>query len=335
MIKKYIALSLLFASIAVGGCSSGDDTELDDEILLHDAESPTATPGIGGSVYDTIVVQNTQFSTLRKVIDLAGLANELDDENKTFTVFAPNDAAFEILNTGEAPTALDVLLADTDALIRLLQYHIVSSSVDEIFLDAAAAVGVTLPTMIEGESLTVTTTAASIAGLAINGVNISTTDMVLEVAENETTSGIVHTIVEVLQVPEVIESSTESPGPGAVTEGAGAVQAALESAGNYTAFLNLGYLDAYETNAWTVFAPTDEAIAVASTTLNVLDLISVNAGALSAADILAAGTIATNRGASYAVTGTEDALLVDGKAAALVATGAAGTLVYSLDGILE
>ena len=206
MIKKYIALSLIAANVAVGGCSGGADNELDGGDLLNDAESPTATPGVGGSVYDTIVVQDTQFSTLRKIIDLADFANELDDENKIFTVFAPNDAAFEILNTGDAPTPLDVLLADTDALIRLLQYHVVSGSFDEITLDAAAAVGVTLSTMIEGESLTVTTTAASIAGLAINGIDISTTDMVLEVAEGETTSGIVHAIVEVLKVPETTES---------------------------------------------------------------------------------------------------------------------------------
>ena len=150
MIKKYIAVSLFFASVAVVGCSGGEGDEFDGGDLLHDAESPTATPGVGGSVYDTIVVHNTQFSTLRKVIDLAGLANELDDESKTFTVFAPDDAAFEILNTGNAPTALDVLMADTDALIRLLQYHVVSGSSDEIFLDTAAAVGVTLPTLIEG-----------------------------------------------------------------------------------------------------------------------------------------------------------------------------------------
>ncbi len=335
MIKKYIAPGLIAASVVVGGCSGGADNEFDGGNLLQDAESPSATPGVGGSVYDTIVVQDTQFSTLRKAIDLAGLADVFDDENNKFTVFAPDDNAFEVLNTGEAPTPLDVLMADTDALIRLLQYHVVSGSFDEITLDAAAAVGVTLPTMIEGESLAVTTTAASIAGLAINGVNISTTDMVLEVAEDETTSGIVHTIVEVLKVPEATEFPTGSNEPGTVTEGAGVVQATLESAGNYTAFLSLGFLDSYETNAWTVFAPTDEAIAVAGTTLNVLDLISVNAGALSPTDLLAAGSIATHRGTEYAVTGTEDALLVDGKAAALVATGTAGTLVYSLDGILE
>ncbi len=104
MIRKYIAVSLFFASVAVIGCSGGESNESDGGDLLNDAESPKATPGVGGSVYDTIVVHNSQFSTLRKVIDLAGLANELDDENQTFTVFAPDDAAFEILNTGDAPT---------------------------------------------------------------------------------------------------------------------------------------------------------------------------------------------------------------------------------------
>ncbi len=152
-------------------------------------------------------MHNSQFSTLRKVIDLAGLANELDDETKTFTVFAPDDAAFEILNTGEAPTPLDVLIADTDALIRLLQYHVVSGSFDEVTLDAAAAVGTTLPTLIEGESLVVTTDDASIVGLAINGIGISTTDMVLEVAEGKTTAGIVHSIVGILDVPEPTDES--------------------------------------------------------------------------------------------------------------------------------
>ncbi len=100
-------------------------------------------------------------------------------------------------------------------------------------------------------------------------------------------------------------------------------------------FVGLGFLDSYESNLWTVFAPTDEAIAAAGTTPNVQNLIAVNAGALTAAELLAAGMISTNLGKEYAVTGTQDALLVDGKAVALIATGAAGTLVYSLDGILE
>jgi uncharacterized surface protein with fasciclin (FAS1) repeats len=164
-------------------------------------ESPPATPGIGGSVYDTIV-KDTFLSKFQEAIILTGMADELDDETREFTIFAPVDAAFEALNTGDAPTRLDELMADTDALRRLLQYHIVAGSFDEVTLDAAAAVNLALPTLIEGESLAVTLSDTSSAGLAINGVDISMTDQVPEVSMDEITSGIVHTIVGVLDVPE-------------------------------------------------------------------------------------------------------------------------------------
>ena len=329
MIRKYLLSGIVAASVAVSGCSGGEEKNVDSENVFDDVVSPPATPGVGGSVYDTIVVHDTQFSMLRKAIDLAGLADELDDERREFTLFAPDDAAFEMLDAGARPTPLDILMADTDALSRLLRYHLVPASFDEVTLDAAAAVGTTLPTLIKGESLTVTTDGASIVGLAINGAGISTTDMVLEVADGKTTAGIVHSIVAVLEVPE------ETVGPGTPAEGAGAIQTSLETAGNFSIFLSLGFLDSYETNVWTVFAPTDEAIAAAGATPNIQDLVAVNAGAMTAAELLAAGSVSTNLGKEYAVTGTEGALLVDGKAVELVATGAAGTLVYSLDGMFE
>lgn len=329
MIRKTLLPVFVAASVVVSGCSGGDGNNVDGENVFNDVVSPPATPGFGGSVYDTIVVNDTRFSTLRKAIDLAGLAAVLDDERNEFTLFAPDDAAFEMLNTGSAPTPLDRLMADADALSRLLRYHLVTASFDEVTLDAAAAVGTPLPTLIEGESLNVTTDDASIVGLAVNGVEISTTDLVLEVAEGQATAGIVHSIVGILEVPDEVAV------PDVPAEGTGAIQFSLEMAGNFSTFLSLGFLDSYETNVWTVFAPTDEAIAAVGTTPNIQNLIAVNAGAMTAAELLAAGSISTNLGNEYAVTGTEGALFVDGKAVELIATGAAGTLVYAIDGMLD
>ena len=103
---KYIALIVVAASVVVSSCSDGNQDNLDAEDVFSDVVSPPATPGVGGSVYDTIVVHDNEFSILRKAIDLAGLADEFDDESREFTVFAPDNAAFERLNTGETPVAV-------------------------------------------------------------------------------------------------------------------------------------------------------------------------------------------------------------------------------------
>lgn len=68
--------------------------------------------------------QAGQFNTLMKAIEAAGLVDTLKGEGP-FTVFAPSDEAFAKLPQDR----LDALLADKDALTKVLTYHVVPGKV--------------------------------------------------------------------------------------------------------------------------------------------------------------------------------------------------------------
>ena len=134
---------------------------------------------------------------------------------------------------------------------------------------------------------------------------------------------------------EGTEGEGEGTGAGTVSENAGTAQAALESAGIYTRFLGLFAPQSYDdvVNVWTVFAPTDASIpdGVTPDAQNHI----FTGGALTAAEMLEAGSITTNAGVTYEVSGTETELVVGGSAASLLATGDGGALIYSLEGVLQ
>ncbi len=341
MIKKYFALSLVTASMVVAGCSSDSNDE------PPAPTTPAATPGVGGTAFDTIA-ESDVHNTLQAAIEAAGLDDALDDPASTFTIFAPTDAAFtELDNDGDdaTPTTAD-LLADIPTLTRILSYHVISGDVSSTaasdLVTAGGDAGASADSiLVDGDTtqtlaLTTSTTAAS--GLAVNGVDIGRVDLGADV---EGAIGRVHEISSLLSppaAPEPVDPGPTEPGPTEPTPGAGDVQAALESAGNFGGFLSsfgaaygLQKLDA-ETDAdpWTVFAPTDAALAGADLVVN--DHIATG-NKLSPADLLAAGTFTSFNGNSYAVAGTEDALTVGGFAVAVVGEGA--SITYSIDGVLQ
>ncbi|MDZ4801141.1 MAG: fasciclin domain-containing protein [Bryobacteraceae bacterium] len=74
-------------------------------------------------IVDTAVAAG-QFTTLVKAVQAAGLVDTLKSAGP-FTVFAPTDAAFAKL----PPGALDKLIADKEALKKVLTYHVVAGKV--------------------------------------------------------------------------------------------------------------------------------------------------------------------------------------------------------------
>lgn len=131
------------------------------------------------------------------------------------------------------------------------------------------------------------------------------------------------------------ETGGGETGGGEVSENAGAAQAALESAGTFTSFIASFAPQSFDdpVNVWTVFAPLDASIPD-GVTINPQNHIFVG-GALTAEEMLSNGEITTNNGNTYAVTGTESALMVDGNPVSFLATGDGGALVYSIEGVLE
>lgn len=336
MVKKYFALSLITASVLLAaGCSSDDD---DDDGVDPNPDF-VVTPGVGGSVYDYIVNTST-LSTLKTAIDTAELDVVLDNEANAYTVFAPDDAAFQALEDA-TPGTIAGLLADPDALARVLLYHVLAGEVTSTELSTAATAATaatedapaTFPTLLEDESVTIATSDTAPLGLTVDDVFISGANLVPEVADGETTTGLVHTITEVLTPPE-----DTTPDPTDPTPGAGEVQAALEAAGIYTSFLSgfgssfgLQKLDAAtDPDPWTVFAPTDAALDGGEFVVN--NHISTGEK-LTPAQLLDAGTFTSFNNISYPVGGTVEALTVGGHPVTVV--GEAASITYSIDGVLE
>ncbi|MEL6746454.1 MAG: fasciclin domain-containing protein [Pseudomonadota bacterium] len=119
-----------------------------------------------------------KFNTLLKAASLAGLADALQAD-ATYTVFAPDDAAFE-----KVPAKLMGKLTSgdyNDALTKLLKYHVVKGSA----IEAAAVAGkkVEVETL-SGGTLVVDGTGD---GVTVNGAAV-------KVADIKASNGIIHVI---------------------------------------------------------------------------------------------------------------------------------------------
>ncbi len=139
-----------------------------------------ATAGNYGSRKDIVdtAIEAGDFNTLVTAVQAAGLVDTLKGEGP-FTVFAPTDAAFAAIPEAD----LQALLADTEALTKVLTYHVVAGKVM-----AADVVNLNSATTVEGSDVAIN---VSNAGVRIGGANVVTTDI-------ETSNGVIHVIDAVI-----------------------------------------------------------------------------------------------------------------------------------------
>ena len=191
--KKLMVTGLVALGLTLAGCSSDDD---DDDSGMDTTALPAATPGVGNSVYDNIV-NDPNLSTLLAAIDAAGLADTLDNEETPFTVFAPNNAAFQVLEDSDPnDNAIEDLLADPTTLSSILTYHVISGTT--VAADAAAASPADLTT-VNGAALALAGSDTAPTGLSVGGADI----LVADSNYSETASvGVVHVIRSVLIPPQ-------------------------------------------------------------------------------------------------------------------------------------
>ena len=113
------------------------------------AASPSAAPSASAAAMAKDIVQTAteagSFSTLLTAVEAAGLVETLQGEGP-YTVFAPTDEAFAALPAG----TLDGLLADKDALKKILLYHVVSGAVS-----SDQVVGLTSADSVEGSPIAI------------------------------------------------------------------------------------------------------------------------------------------------------------------------------------
>lgn len=99
-----------------------------DTVVVGDVQVPMPAQ----SIVD-VAVANGNFTTLVSALQTTGLDETLADLETEYTVFAPTDAAFDMLDQA----TVDALFADADALSDLLLYHVLPGTVQS---DAAIAV---------------------------------------------------------------------------------------------------------------------------------------------------------------------------------------------------
>jgi uncharacterized surface protein with fasciclin (FAS1) repeats len=365
MIKKYFALSVIAASVVVAGCSSDDNTPA--EVVF------VATPGIGGTAFDFIAL-SADHTTLRAAIEAAGLDDVLDNPATSYTIFAPNNAAFEALNVDDGDdTTLTVnqllLPENSGVLTRILSYHVLSEDLTEVEIGARVAPagdGVADTLVVDdGVAQTVAFTDSGTAnnGLAVNTVNIDSFDNVP--ADQTETQGRVHGISELLTPPDAPTTGGDTGGTGGDTGGtggdtggdtggtggdtggttdggepSGAVDTVLAGFGTYEIFrtaINNDFPGSFDSQAWTVFVPSDAILGGAGVTaLTVTQQQNhiVSAGANNPDALAALATISSSSGVEYAVSTTGGVTSVGGFAVELITTGAGGAQIYSVAGVL-
>lgn len=123
-------------------------------------------------------VEADDFNTLVAAVQAAGLVETLQGDGP-FTVFAPNDAAFD-----KIPSAtLNSLLEDPEALGAILGLHVVAGKVM-----AEDVVGLSSAETITGETLTIEVMGGNVM---VNGATVIATDI-------ETSNGVIHLIDTVI-----------------------------------------------------------------------------------------------------------------------------------------
>ena len=145
------------------------------------------------TIYD-IVSASSDHTTLETAIDACGLNVALSSSGSK-TLFAPTDAAFNLLPAGQ----LTALLADIPQLTDILLYHVIGDSImsDSLFNGQ-------ILTTLQGTDVNVT---IDTSGVYINNAKVSVTDILAS-------NGVVHVIdaVLLLNTSAVVENEILSKG---------------------------------------------------------------------------------------------------------------------------
>lgn len=189
---RVVAIGIV-ASLALVACGSDSKTETISTPAPVDtsAEAPVDTSAettettMAAEAGDIVAVAagNPDFSTLVAAVTAAGLVETLQGAGP-FTVFAPNNAAFEALPAGLVDKLL--LPENKDTLVKILTYHVVAGKV--MAADVAAG---DVPS-VEGSNITVTVDAGTVT---LNG---SSKVIATDVAAS---NGVIHVIDAVILPP--------------------------------------------------------------------------------------------------------------------------------------
>ncbi|MDT0595310.1 fasciclin domain-containing protein [Glaciecola petra] len=142
------ALSFTDSTLFVNASAVSSTDVVANNGVIHVIDQVILPPSMRGeptlNIAETALADDN-FSTLVAALQAADLVDTLANEEATFTVFAPTNAAFDKIED----TALDGLLLDTDALSTVLLQHVVAGEVTAV--QAYAANGGSVDTVAEND----------------------------------------------------------------------------------------------------------------------------------------------------------------------------------------
>ncbi len=182
MIKKMFLLCLCLPVLAFGAaaCGSDDDSSSDSSATTTESTDSAATNDDANQNIVKLAASNEDLSTLVDAVTAADLVETLEGEGP-YTVFAPTNAAFNALPSGELEKLLKP--ANKDDLANILTYHVVAGDV----MAADLSDGQMIKT-VQGDKLEVT----------IDGDQVMINDATVVQADVEASNGVVHVIDAVL-----------------------------------------------------------------------------------------------------------------------------------------
>jgi uncharacterized surface protein with fasciclin (FAS1) repeats len=210
------------------------------------------------------VVADPSFSLLEKAVVKAGLASTLSGTGP-FTVFAPNDAAFNA--SGITSAVIDGLSADQ--LKKILLYHTLGSKIMATGVPAGPNAKVTTVNVppVAADSIFVTNNAS---GVFVNGIKVTTADVAAD-------NGVIHVMGRVLLPPAgniVATAQANGGGDNGLDSLVTAVVRADAAAPGLITLLN--------SNILTVFAPTNKAFRDLLSALNLSKIADIPIATLQA-----------------------------------------------------
>jgi uncharacterized surface protein with fasciclin (FAS1) repeats len=222
-LQRLFFVTALGALVITSSCKKSDDP------APTPTPTPTPTPSVAG-----YVSADTSFSLLLTAVKKAGLAGTLSGAG-TFTVFAPNNAAFRAAGFG---TDASINALDTPTIKAIILYHALGSPVAAGSVPASDAV-----TTLNGAKLFAS---SNTNGVFLNGVKVITPNVTVS-------NGIIHVIGSVLLPPSKTITQIALPTPTDTTFSF--LVAAVVRAGLLSTVSGPG--------KFTVFAPTNNAFRAA------------------------------------------------------------------------
>lgn len=166
----------LFAGIAMAGSYGNNQAMMAQYTMTQKVGYDKDKEKMSKDIVDTAVSAGS-FNTLVTAVKEAGLVETLKGDGP-FTVFAPTDEAFAKISDEQ----LQALLADKEALTKVLTYHVVPGKVmakDVVNLASAKTV--------QGQSISINTS----GGVMVDNARVIKTDI-------ETSNGVIHVIDSVI-----------------------------------------------------------------------------------------------------------------------------------------